>query len=512
MANLVLYNSFHTRDAEGWYYVYTPANQYQNWKLDGPTFYAYPTQEPGTVPVYQDSAPGTPQRYRLTADATPGQGWQRNPKPVFFAYPFTQGKQQPSGTVPIYTYYAVGPEGWRYSYTTEGLWGIGWRYAGIDFYAPTADGHTYPPYNLPPSILKIPAQDEYQLGWGINVATNSLGAYAVQGLQVTSYNDFREDRYLNVFTSSSDFEDTAVRLAQRQASGLGNQLSASLEFLSSTSISDLSLSLEVDSNVQTRIDLLDLSHGSPQVDPAALNLLKQDPSGFVQRYGTHFIGGFVYGGYFAGALNLRTHASSQQKQLVIDLKHSENLWLSRESTSAQFKTDLANTKVQYELDASATISGQPVNVNIADPDSMINEVGQFANQLNAQPGQGVPMAAICYSWDVLPGVVQILNGIDPKLRGVFQAPVNPYVALALSQELARQTYLQNTVEVLLSGTSTLTEVQQSLLTQSNTDLLNGMIKIKSLQAEDLSLLNMQSVQQYQVAETIRQKLSPIIGA
>jgi hypothetical protein len=512
MPNLELFKSFHTEDAVGWYYMYTTANQYQNWKYDGPTFYAFPTQEPGTVAIYLDSATGTPQRIRLTADPNPGQGWQRNPRPAFYAYPYVQGKPQPSGTAAIYTYYAVGPEGWRYSYTTEGTWGICWRYAGIDFYAPTPDNRTYPPYNLPPSIVKLPAQDVYQLGWGINVATGGLGEFAVRGLQVTSHNDFQEDRDLNVFASSADFEDTAVSLAQHQACGLGNKLSASIEFLSSISINELCLSLEVDSNVQTRIELLDLSHSTPQVDQNALNLLKQDPTGFVQRYGTHFIGGFVYGGYFTGSLNLRTQEVSQRNQLAAELKHTEDLWLSSESSSAQFKTDLENTQVQYEVEANATISGQPVTVNIGDPDSLINEVEQFANQLNTQPGQGVPIMAICYSWDVLPGVLQILNGIDPKLRGVFQAPVNPFVALALSQELARLAYLQSTVSVLLKGTTALTEAQQSLLTQSNTDLINGMVKIRSLQALDLSQLTLQSVQQYQVAETIRQKISPILGA
>jgi hypothetical protein len=512
MANLVLYNSFHTENAEGWYYVYTPAKQYQNWKYDGPTFYAYATQEPGTVPIYQDSAAGSPQRFRLTADATPGQGWQRNPKPVFYAYPSVQGKAQPAGTVPIYTYYAVGPDGWRYSYTTEGLWGICWRYAGIDFYAPTPDSHTYPPYDYPPSIVKLPAQDVYQLGWGINVATGALGDFAVKGLQVTSHNDFREDRDVDIFSSSSDFENRAVLLAQHQACGLGNRFSASVEFLSSISINELCLSLFVNSNVQTSIELLDLSHSTPQVDPNALNLLKQNPAGFVQQYGTHFIGGFIYGGYFTGSLNLRTQEASQRDQLAVNLKHTEDLWFANESSSAQFKADLENTQVQYELEAHATISGQPVTVNLADPDSLMNEVETFANQLNAQQGQGVPLVAICYSWDVLPGVLQVLNGIDPKLRGVFQAPVNPFVALVLSQELARQAYLQNTVSVLLNSSTNLTEAQQSLLSQSNTDLINGMVKINSLQAEDLSLLNLQSVQQYQIAETIRQKINPILGA
>jgi hypothetical protein len=88
----------------------------------------------------------------------------------------------------------------------------------------------------------------------------------------------------------------------------------------------------------------------------------------------------------------------------------------------------------------------------------------------------------------------------------------PNATLTLSQELARLAYLQNTVSVVLSGATNLTEAQQSLLTQSNTDLINGMVKIRSLQALDLSQLNMQSVQQYQVAETIKQKISPIISA
>jgi len=52
--------------------------------------------------------------------------------------------------------------------------------------------------------------------------------------------------------------------------------------------------------------------------------------------------------------------------------------------------------------------------------------------------------------------------------------------LELTQELARLTYLQNTVTVLLSGTTNLTAAQQSLLTQSKTDIGNGIVKITSL--------------------------------
>lgn len=508
--NLVLYNSFHVADAEGWHYVYTPASHFENWKFDGPTFYAYTSQVSGTVPIYQDSA-GNPQRYRLTADAHPGQGWTRNPKPVFFAYPYVQGKLQPEGTIPVYTYYAVGTEGWRYSYTTEGLWGVGWKYAGIDFYAPTPDGHTYPPYNIPPSIEKIPAQDEFQLGWGINVASGQLGEFAVRGLQTTSYNDFRENRDINCFSSSSDFADAEEALVRYQACGLGNSLSASAQFLASTNISEMCLSLEVDSTVQTRVELLDLSHGSPQLDPQALNLLKQDPSGFVSRYGTHFIGGFIYGGYFAGTINLSTQSASEKVQLAADLKKSVNLWLAHASTSAQFSADLSSTHVTYNLQAQATISGQSVNVNIGDPDAMSAEVNQFAQQLSAQPGQGERMVAICYTWDVLPGVVQVLNEIPPNKRGVFQSAVQPYVALSLTRELASLNYLQNSVTIALNETSSYTADQVAVLAQSKIDIGNGILKITDLDAASISQLTLQSAQQYLVSTSIGQKIGALLS-
>src|SRR6516162_8457262 len=204
MPDLTLYNSFHYEDAEGWHYYYTPDSQYQNWKFDGPTFYAYTTQVAGTVPIYRDHA-GSPPRYRFTAEAQPGQGWQRDPQPAFYAYPSIRNKALPPGTIPVYDFHAVGTEGWRYSYTTEPLWGLYWLYDGVAFYAPLPQGQPPVLYNSPPSIQKLPVQDEYQLGWGVNVVSGALGAFAVNGLKTLSWNDFSEMRDIQVFASSTDF-------------------------------------------------------------------------------------------------------------------------------------------------------------------------------------------------------------------------------------------------------------------------------------------------------------------
>src|SRR6266487_499417 len=504
-APLVLYRSFHSEDAEGWHYVYTTEKQYQNFKSDGPTFYAYTTQQPGTVPIYRDHA-GSPPRYRFTADAQPGQGWQRDPQPAFYAYPSIRNKAQPAGTVPVYTFHAVGTEGWRYSYTTEPLWGVNWIYDGVDFYAPVPPAtvhNTRPLYNKPPSIQQVPDQDEFQLGWGVNVATGALGAFAVKGIQTNTWNDFREDRNIRIFSSSSDIEDAVGRFTHTQAFVLGASLSASADFLFSTSVNDLSLSIEADTTVQTRIEAINLGH-TPQLDTDALNLLKRDPAGFINRYGTHFIGGFIYGGYFTGAINLRSHSVADRAHLTADLQKSINLWHAGASTTSQFKADLASTHVQYELEARAEISGRPATTNISDPDALIAEVDTYASQLATSQGNRV--IAVCYTWDLLPEVVQVLNGLPQDKRKLFQPSIQPDVVQSLARELASLNYLANTVKAL-SAAGGQTTTQTTVLNQSSGDINAAITKIKGLSIDGLAKLDVNSVKQFQAAAAIRQKLS-----
>jgi len=505
-ASLVLYNSFHLEDAEGWHYVYTPDKQYQNWKFDGPTFYAYTTQQSGTVPIYRDHA-NAPLRYRFTAEPNPGQGWQRDPAPAFYAYPYVRNKALPLNTVPVYTFYATGPEGWRYSYTTEPLWGVGWQYSGVDFYAPLPGAQSLPPYNRPPSIAKLPVQDEYQLGWGVNVADGSLGGYVAKGLQTNSWNDFSEVRDIQIFSSSSDFAVAIQKLTHYQACALGSSLSASADFLVSTESNQTSLSLEADSTVRTRIELLDLGKSTPQLDAEAIRVLKQDPASFINRYGTHFIGGFIYGGYFTGIINITTNSLSQQAKLSTDLKETTNLWLAGQSATKQFNANLQRTQVDYTLEARAIINGQPVTAEIEDPDALLKEVNQFAAQLLAQQGQGVRLIAVCYSWDTLPQVAQILDSLPQDKRNAFQVNVQPAVEQELAGELARLSYLQNTVEVLLNRSDQ--QGQKATLSEVQNTITVAISKIKSLDVHALATLNLQSVHQYEVADTLRQKISTL---
>jgi MAC/Perforin domain len=360
-----------------------------------------------------------------------------------------------------------------------------------------------------PSQLSMPILDEYQLGWGVNVVSGALGEFAVKGLQTASWNDFSEMRDIQVFSSSSDFAFAIQRFALFQACILGSSLSASGDFLLSTDVNETCLSLEADSTARTRIELLDLGHSSPQLDSAAVALLKQDPAGFLNRYGTHFIGGFIYGGYFTGTLNLTTSSLSLKAQLASDFKETINLWLANQSATKQFNASLSETQVQYSLDARATISGQPVTANIADPDALLAEVNNFASDLQNQPGQGIRLIAICYSWDVLPQVVQVLNSLPQDKQKLFQQTIQPAVQLELVGELARLNYLQKTVNTLLSNQSGPPTTQWAQLEEISGDITAGVSKIQSLDVNGLVNLDMQSVKQYEVAASIEQRISSL---
>jgi hypothetical protein len=255
--------------------------------------------------------------------------------------------------------------------------------------------------------------------------------------------------------------------------------------------------------------LLDLDHSSPQLDPAALNLLKQDPAGFINRYGTHFIGGFIYGGYFTGTIHLRTSSISQKAQLSGDLREAINLWLANQAATSQFKANVAHTQVKYALEARATISGQPVDAPIDDPDALEAEVNHFADQLQSQPGQGIRLIAVCYSWDVLPQVVQVLNSLPQDKQKLFRQTISPQVMQELAGELASLSYLENTVNLLLSQQDDRATTQRQLLDQTSTDITAAITKIKSLDVNALVKLDMQSVQQYKVAAALRQKISSL---
>jgi hypothetical protein len=196
-------------------------------------------------------------------------------------------------------------------------------------------------------------------------------------------------------------------------------------------------------------------------------------------------------------------------QLASDCKETINLWLANQSATKQFNASLSQTQVQYSLDARATISGQPVTANIADPDALLAEVNHFASDLQNQPGQGIRLIAICYSWDVLPQVVQVLNSLPQDKQKLFQRTIQPAVQLELVGELARLNYLQKTVNTLLSKQSGPPTTQWAQLEEISGDITAGVSKIQSLDVNGLANLDMQSVKQYEVAASIEQRISSL---
>jgi hypothetical protein len=103
----------------------------------------------------------------------------------------------------------------------------------------------------------------------------------------------------------------------------------------------------------------------------------------------------------------------------------------------------------------------------------------------------------------------VLNSLPQDKQKVFRQTISPQVMQELAGELASLSYLENTVNLLLSQQDDRATTQRQLLDQTSTDITAAITKIKSLDVNALVKLDMQSVQQYKVAAALRQKISSL---
>jgi hypothetical protein len=76
--------------------------------------------------------------------------------------------------------------------------------------------------------------------------------------------------------------------------------------------------------------------------------------------------------------------------------------------------------------------------------------------------------------------MQVLNSLPQDKQKVFQQTISPEVMQELAAELASLSYLENTVNVLLSQQDDRATTQREMLEQTSTDLTAAITKISSL--------------------------------
>jgi hypothetical protein len=130
--------AFHVSDKAGsrWCYSLNKDDQ-PRWQRLGTPFRAFSKPQAGTVPIYRHTA-ANPERYHLSTQRAPGNGWSEATEPAFHAYPGGgDGREAVYGFTANAT---AATSGWHYCPAREVK---GWTNQGVVFYAPVVDAPGY---------------------------------------------------------------------------------------------------------------------------------------------------------------------------------------------------------------------------------------------------------------------------------------------------------------------------------------------------------------------------------
>ena len=352
-------------------------------------------------------------------------------------------------------------------------------------------------------IVTIPMQTGFDLGLGIEPITGQSFQPLATNLPLNEKTSFVEKRDYSLLSSVDEYSKVVDSVIHGSVSGIGWSVSADVEYLNSSSISDTSLSFVISSRVTTKTSELDDEQSKGvKIDPAALELLAQDVERFQELYGTHFVAGFIYGGSFLGQVNINTHTSKQKESLKAAMHASISSFLSG-GLDASFQKDLNNYRSDYSVKASGAVDGAAETYEVGNIASMQAALNSFAGDLKNSKSEGRQLTAICYSWDRLPAIRDALKGREFRF-------VDSGVVEQLTEEVRKLDYLKANVTNMIDNKCYVGSTQKNKLDSLKHGIGKAREKVQNLSLKELLNLNTDDVEKhYQVADQIEDELDTI---
>jgi hypothetical protein len=357
-----------------------------------------------------------------------------------------------------------------------------------------------------PSLVKIPMQLGLETGLGVEPLTGTPLAPAATGIVLVDTNTFKENRRAKVVSSSDDYKQMIEASAYADVSSVGWSASADVNYFRQSTVGETSLAFILSSKVETKVSQLDNNQiTNVKLTKEAKEWLTKDPAKFLEIFGTHFIAGFVYGGYFMGNVVIHTETKEQVASLKASMSASINAFTASATVGSSIQQDLSNYKANYSMEAEAVIDGVPEQFEIGALDSMDQTLARFANDLKTNGG-GNQVLAICYKWEMLPDVQDVLFQ-----AGITALPtVRSDVGEGLTDEAKKLDFLQASVNSLIAGKGYIGQSQLDMLKTAQAQLQAANSKIESLSVPELLSLNADMLKDYRLADTIQAQIAPIV--
>jgi hypothetical protein len=353
------------------------------------------------------------------------------------------------------------------------------------------------------SQFELPAKN-LQLGVGVNVITGSGTAPAFKQTPTKENSILEARKHLAEISTSYDYERAIRATAEAEGKGVGGAASASVSYLQRQVSGQTSLTFLDGVTVRTKRELID-DQSNWELNDTARKLLKANPEKLLKDYGTHFVGGIIYGGSYMGTVTIETRSSTPVEELAAALGGTYK-GAAEVSGSASFASELKKKEAYYEIKAESAEDGvcaRPFTLgDIADMGKYRDE---FQAALEESSSGGKALIAICYPWTRIPEIAEILFE-----KGITIPTPDTAVCDLPARELRRLDYALKTVSHISDADLYIGKSQRELLIDLRLRVQEAQSKIRQLSMDDLTTLDVATAhERYVVSDTIERDLEPI---
>lgn len=304
-----------------------------------------------------------------------------------------------------------------------------------------------------------------------------------------------------IVASQTDYSSLVNAVVQVQGATLTGSFSAGASLLQQSQMSASSFSLVIGATVQTRIDTLIDPSVLVLSDEAAAVLRNQGPAAFQAQYGTHVIGGFIYGGEYFASININFRSIAEQEAFSATASASISDGLAHGSVSARLSQALSSSQSNYSLNSYVMQSGNIQHLDSADADSLISACGAFVTAIQASGDGGRRVVALGYPWSAVSQVRKILQ--DLGQLHALDIGVAQEVANLLRTEMAALDYLTHSLAALATNT-TVPAVVNTLAARYGSRASNAQQRIASLQLAQASAMDINAATGLRQSPTLSQ--------
>lgn len=283
------------------------------------------------------------------------------------------------------------------------------------------------------NYIECPVTDTVDFGRGIEPNSGQVLQPAIElsdeSIRHIPLASMRQIESIHQVSGSQSFSNTLKVSANIKADSLMWSASASANALKQSSVSTSSLSFVAILNVRTGRKQLEFDGSTLKLRQSALNDLKKGIEYFYSKYGSHFIGGLIYGGSYFGSYSMSTATSSQKSTLEANLSGSYKSAFSVEG-SAKFQDEVDKTDVLKKINIEQFSDGRFVDSGV-NLEIITKNLEDFKNKFDPDDEDkwGNPILAICYPWGAIQEFADnsehSLN-INPKTVGRLSSDVFEY--------------------------------------------------------------------------------------